>query len=361
MLTRRLGKTELEVTILGFGAIKLPAIPPEEASDCLNRALDLGINYIDTARNYRDSEEKIGKAVSHRRDEYYLATKTSARDAASVEVELATSLRNLRTEYIDVYQLHTVSDMSVWEQICAPSGAYEAALKAREQGKIRHIGITIHRDLQVMRKAIASNMFETLMVCYSPLDAESVAEDILPLAQKADMGVIIMKALSGGQLCQPLQERAPGLGGPDAIVAGALRYVLQNPDVTMTLAGMQAVREVEENFAVCDAFTPLAEDEQAELFRLIGNHQGDFRYGQRCLRCSYCQPCPTGIDIPTVFKAADMLQGYSENLQYLAHEVWDSIEVHPDACVECRQCIERCPAGLDIPKQLKQAALLFRT
>jgi len=359
MEKRRLGKTGLEVTMLSYGGIKLPNISEQEAAECLNLALDLGINFIDTARNYRDSEEKIGKALHNRRDEFYIATKTSARDATTVEEQLGISLRNLQTDYIDIYQLHTVSNADAWAAVRAPGGAYEAALKAREEGKIGHIGITIHRDKQVMRETFESGLFETIMVCYNPMDAEDVATEILPLAKDADMGVIIMKPLSGGQLTQPKDSRIAGLGGPDAVIAGTLRFVMQNPHVDVVIPGMQALHEVEENVAVAESSAPLSRQEHEELLRLIGQLGTEFRYGQVCLRCGYCQPCTVGIDIPAVFKAADMKRGYDEKLHYLASEVWESVEVKPDACVECEQCVEKCPAGINIPQQLKEAAELF--
>ena len=258
MEKRLLGGTGLEVGIVGFGAIKLPGISEQEAADCLNLALDKGINFIDTARNYRDSEEKIGRAVAHRREQYAIATKSSARDAGTMVEQLDASLRNLRTDRIDLFQLHTVSTREVWEQVRAPGGAYEAALRAREQGKILHIGVTIHRELQVMREAIESGLFETIMLCYNALDSENVGTEILPMARAAGMGTIIMKPLSGGQLCPPSERRMPGLGGPDAIVAGALRFVLQNPNVDCAIPGMQNVLEVDENVALAESFAPLS-------------------------------------------------------------------------------------------------------
>ncbi len=359
MQKRPLGRTGIDVGIVGFGAIKLHGIDEQDASSCLNAALDGGVNYIDTARNYRDSEEKIGKAVGHRRDEYFVATKSSARDGKTLTEQLDTSLRNLRTDRIDIFQLHTVSTREAWEQVRAPGGAYEAAVKAREQGKVLHVGVTIHRELQVMREAIASGLFETIMLCYNPLDSENVGAEILPMARAAGMGTIIMKPLSGGQLCAPLEHRRAGLGGPDAIVAGALRFVLQNPNVDCAIPGMQQVREVEENIALAESFAPLSAEEHDELVRLIGQFAGDYRYGQQCLRCGYCQPCPQGVEVPEVLRAGDMLRGYADELKHLALEAWEAIKIGPDACVECENCLDKCPAGINIPDQLKSVRELF--
>lgn len=359
MQKRALGNTGLEVTMLGYGAIKLPNISEREASECLNRALDLGVNLIDSAHIYGDSEEKIGKAVSHRRDEFYLATKTEGRDAATFESELDESLRKLQTDYLDIYQLHTVSTWDVWQAVQAPGGAYEAAVNAKKAGKIRHIGVSIHRDKRVMKSVIESGLFETIMLCYNPIDSEDVGTEILPMARKAGMGTIIMKALSGGQLVQPAESRVSGLGGPDAVVAGALRFVMQNPCVDVVIAGMQKLHEVEENVAVAENFTPLSEQEHDELVRMIGKLSPELRYGQVCLRCGYCRPCTVGIDIPEVLKAADMKRAYADELHAMAEEAWRNLEVSPEECTECGACMERCPAGLDIPDLLRQATDLF--
>jgi predicted aldo/keto reductase-like oxidoreductase len=359
MQYRRLGKTNLQVSVIGFGAIKLRGVEPSEATRALNRALDLGINFIDTARAYHDSEEKIGRALHGRREEYILATKTVERGAQAALAELETSLTNLRTDHVDLWQLHTVSTWSQWEQINAPDGAIAAGHKALEQGKILHFGITIHRDWRAMRAAIESGLFETIMLAYSPLDPEGVGPEILPLAQKHDLGVIIMKGLSGGQLAQPLETRKPGFGGADAIVAGSLRFILSNPAVTTVIPGITCVREVEENGAVGANFTPLTEDELTELRKLIGSQQKSYRYGQVCLRCGYCLPCPQGINIPEVLRAADMKRDYPDDLKYMGDALWESLEVYPEACVECRKCVEKCPGGLDIPAKLQEAAQQF--
>ena len=176
MQKKILGRTGLNVSIIGFGAIKLPGVPADDAVKIINRALDLGVNYIDTARNYRDSEEKIGRVLKDRRADCFIATKTTARDASGLMDDLETSLRNLQTDKIDVYQLHSVSDGDTYKKVMAPGGALEGAKKAKAQGKIDHIGISIHRDLETMKAVIKSDEFETLMVTYSLLDQEGVGK-----------------------------------------------------------------------------------------------------------------------------------------------------------------------------------------
>ncbi|MCD6537294.1 aldo/keto reductase [Candidatus Bathyarchaeota archaeon] len=194
---RMLGKTGLKVSVIGLGTIKFPQIDSRQASKVVNRALDLGINFIDTARNYGDSERKIGLAIRGRREECYIATKTASRTCEGAMRDLETSLRKLQTDYIDLWQLHNVCNMKKWREVTAPGGALEAAKEAKEEGKIRHIGITFHRDLNVMREAIKSGDFETMMVLYNPLDEENTGREIIPLAQRYNIGVIAMKPFLG--------------------------------------------------------------------------------------------------------------------------------------------------------------------
>jgi uncharacterized protein len=232
----------------------------------------------------------------------------------------------------------------------------EGAKKAKAQGKIDHIGITIHRDLDTMRAAIKSDEFETILLAYSPLDQEGVGEEMLPMAKERNMGVIIMKPLSGGLLCLPEHEREEQ--GRDPIVVGSLRFIKDNENVTLPIPGMTNLREVEENASVGD-MPKMSEAEMDELRAAIGSMRKEYRYGQVCLQCGYCQPCPQDIVIPTAFRAMDMYRNYPESLKHLGAELYASMEVKADACVECEQCMEKCPAGLTIPEMLKEVVGIF--
>ena len=349
-----LGRSGIKASRLGFGAIKLPEVSREQASAALNLALDLGINFIDTARNYRDSERKIGFAIGGRRSEFTLATKSSGRSSGDAWKDLETSRRELDMDYIDLWQLHSVSGMSEWKQVMGRGGALEAAKKALAQGIIGHIGITIHRDLGVMREAILSGEFETIMLCHNVLDPEGVGADVLPLAKEHDVGTIIMKPLIGGSLSRPGHAQ-----DHDPVARGSLRALLGEDTVDIVIPGMRSEREVRENVAT-EAMPALSPEEYRELLNSLGRLQASHRYGQRCLRCGYClDQCPEGIPIPDVFRAMDMQRAYPEHLKHLAWELYRSLSMQADACQACGSCVAVCPAGLDIPAMMEEVAAAF--
>lgn len=274
------GRTGLKVSVVGFGGIKLPNISFEEAVRILKRALDLGVNFIDTARNYRDSEKKIGAAIKGRRDECYIATKTSTRDYAGALKDIKRSLKELDVGYIDLIQLHTVSDRKAYDAVMKPGGALEAAKEAKRRGWARHIGVTCHRDLGVMEDLIESGEFESIMVAYSPVDEENVA-DVIKLAGEKGMGVIAMKPLCGGDLTLPQSLKTRG---PDQVVVGSLRWILSNKSVSTVIPGMQSMRDVEEDVPVGDLNLEMTDGEKKNVVslmeRLIGEFGKSFRYGR---------------------------------------------------------------------------------
>jgi len=349
-----LGRTGLRVSRVGFGAIRLPDVEYEVAEAALNRALDLGVNFVDTARDYGDSEHKIGKALAKRRSEYYLATKTAARDAKGAQRELETSLRELGTDYIDLYQLHSVSDPALWEQVSAPGGALEAARRGVEKGTIRHLGVSVHRDLQVMRKVIESGAFETIMLAYNPLDPEGVREEILPLARERGLGVIIMKPLSGGGLTARVGESKEA----DALSVDCLRYVLAESSVDVVIPGIESVSEIEADVRAAER--PMTDEgERRALLERIAKLGKSFRYGQVCLQCGYCLPCPEGVPIPQVMRAMMMAREYPEQQRWMGKALYQSLAVTASACVECETCLRKCPGGLPIPAKMKEAVEFF--
>ncbi len=364
MQYRRLGKTELNVSIISYGTISFDAGPDKKLSDetvaaCLNRALDLGCNFIDTARAYGECEAMIGRAISGRRDEFYLCSKSTAMTYDEAMRDLEASLEALQTDYLDLWLAHSVSYGERWRRIMQPDGEYKALLQAKEEGMVRHIGASMHRDVHVMRELIASGAFEAILVAYNVVDGEYLEPEILPLAMQHDVGVFCMKPLAAGGLVMPAASRTAGLGGPDAVVAGCLRYVLGNPAVACAIPGMISVEQVEANMAIGNDYKPLSEQELDELRRLIGRLGLTFQYGERCLHCGYCLPCPQGINIPVVLRAAEMKRGYPDNVKYLADDLWESLGFSAVMCDECGECLSRCPRGVDIPAELREAEAAF--
>jgi len=353
---RILGATGLTVSRLGFGCIKFNGCTQDDVTAALHRALDLGINVFDTARNYGDSEEKIGRAIASCRDDYVISTKSASRSAAALLGDLETSLGNLRMDCVDILLLHTVSSPDCYAEVTAPSGALEGALEAKRQGKTRHVAVSVHRDLATMRHVIDHPAFEALMAAYNVLDPEGVGA-LLPDAIAAGMGTVVMKPLSGGQLVSP-----PGPNGtplsPDPVVDGALRWVISNPHVSTVIPGMINAQQVEDNVAAV-ARGPLAADERQEVLATVGALGKAYRYGQECLRCGYCQPCPNGINIPELFRAAAMARDYPDELKHMGRDLYEAQQYHAEHCDECRTCVERCPAGIDVPQRLREVAQRF--
>jgi hypothetical protein len=207
-----------------------------------------------------------------------------------------------------------------------------------------------------MRDAVTCGEFETLMVCYSPIDTEGVGPDILPLAAEHDVGLIAMKALSGGMLVSEGFEDGKRPADEDPLVTKVLRFVLTNECVNCVIPGMRNAGEVRQNARVGETFSHMTEEETAELVKAIAARGRTYRYGQLCLQCGYCRPCPQGIDIPAVFRARMIAESYPEHLREEGYRLFESLEVGPEACTECEKCVENCPAGIDIPTRLQESA-----
>ena len=347
MEKRILGRTGWEVSVISFGGIKLPRARQKECTEVLNRTLDLGINFIDTADCYGDSEEKIGKALEGRRDEFYLATKVDQRDGKGARKTLERSLKRFRCDTIDLIQLHDCRGSS-YDKAIAPGGVVEEMKKAQSEGKVVEIGITVHSNIETMRRAIESGEFATIMVAYNLLDREHVGTEVIPSAHEHGMGVICMKPLAGGRLADT-GELTDLKEGETSLAQAALQFILSNDMVTCAIPGMTRVDELEQNIKVAEKVRKLSQQEVRELVERVGDVGKDF-----CRNCGYCLPCPQEINIPDVFRFEGYYTRYG--LQEWAQEQYAALDVKVEECAECEQCIEKCPYGLDIPRLLKKAA-----
>ncbi len=352
-----LGKTGWEITRLGLGTIPLMKQPDRVCDATMNHALDRGITLVDTAEQYQGMQERIGRFLSHRRHEFVLTTKTYSRSGKDARKSLDNALRAMKTDHIDGYMLHNVSTFDDWNTIRAKGACLDVFAKAQAKGLIGRIGVSIHRDLRVMREALASDLFSFVMLAYSPLDQENVGSEILPLAGRHNVGVLLMKVLAGGQLVPEPTDMPPD--DADALKRHTIRYGLSNPHVHAVVIGMASPEEVDFNAAASCASLPMPDRRVDEMRRLIARIPRDFRYGQMCLRCGYCQPCPEGVPIPEVFRAGDALAGFPDENKDLADEMYAALEFEPDRCLECGQCVEKCPANIDIPAKLREVAAAF--
>lgn len=324
MTTVTLGKTHITVNKNGFGALPIQRISREEAAYLLRKAYDGGITFFDTARAYTDSEEKLGYALSDIRSHLYIATKTAAQTAEQFWKDLETSLTLLKTDHIDIYQFH---NPAFCPKPGEADGLYEAALKAKEQGKIRFIGITNHR-LAVAHEAIESGLYDTLQFPFCYLCSE---EDILLVEEcKAhDVGFIAMKSLSGGLITNSA-----------AAYAFAAQY-----DNVLPIWGVQRETELDE-FLSYVADPPVM---TGELQALIDRDREQL-YGSFCRGCGYCMPCPVGIEINNCARMSLLLRR-SPSAGHLSPEGQAKM-MKIKNCLHCGRCAAKCPYGLNTPELL---------
>jgi predicted aldo/keto reductase-like oxidoreductase len=347
MQKRTLGRTGWEISVIGFGAIKLPRLSQKECEILLNRAIDSGINFVDTADCYGDSEEKIGLALKARHREFYLATKIDERDGSGVRRKLERCLRRLRTDCIDLVFFHDVRG-SEYDRIF-DSGGLETLQKAKQNGEILEIGISIHNSQLLMRRAIESGEFSALMVAYSAFDEDRLSADLLPLAHQKGVGLIAMKPLAGGRLAdRPLFSKTKKSAQKESRAQISLQYVLSNQNITCAIPGMMALQELDENLQVGIKPRELKQTEIRDLLEYVGTSGKGF-----CRNCGYCLPCPEGVPIPDIFRFESYCNGYG--LREWAIQQYRILEVNAGDCSGCEQCVELCPYEVPIPKKLKTA------
>lgn len=321
-----LGSTGITVNKNGFGALPIQRVSTEAAVKLARRAYEAGITFFDTARFYTDSEVKLGEAFDGMREKVYIATKTGAKDAEGFWRDLNTSLNNLRTDYVDLYQFHNPA-------FCPKpgdgSGLYEAMLEAKAKGMVRHIGITNHR-IKVAHEAIDSGLYETLQFpfCYISGDQE---KELVDKCKEKNMGFIAMKALSGGLITNS---------------AAAYAFLAQFDNV-LPIWGVQKDSELEEFISYIDN-PPVMEGEIKEIIERDRKElSGDF-----CRGCGYCMPCPAGIEINTCARMSLLLRRSPSATQL--SEGGQAMMKKIEGCLHCGKCKTKCPYGLDTPTLLEK-------
>lgn len=322
----RLGRTNIIVNKNGFGALPIQRVTKDEAKVILRKAYDQGVRFFDTARAYSDSEEKIGLALSDVREDIYISTKTMATTVEQFWQDLETSLKLLKTDYIDIYQFH---NPSFCPQPDDGTGLYEAMLEAKRQGKIRYIGLTNH-GYKVAKEAIESELYDTLQFPFSYL-ASDLEKGLVDLCKEKDVGFICMKALSGGLITQS-----------DVAYAYLLQF-----DNALPIWGIQKEKELDEFISYQDNPPQLNQERKELIEREKEELAGDF-----CRGCGYCMPCPQGIVINQCARMSLMLRRAPS--QTWLSEKWQKEMKKIETCIHCGQCMAHCPYHLNTPELLQK-------
>lgn len=327
MIKVKLGNTGIIANKNGFGALPIQRIDINNAVKLIHMALDGGVNFFDTARAYSDSEEKLGVALEGiDRSSYYIATKTAAKTGGQLKSELETSLKNLKTDYIDIYQLH-----------CAPKcfrpgdedGVYNAALQAKKEGKVKHIGITAHL-LNVAQEAVESGLYETLQFPFAYISGEQEIA-LVKKCEDAGMGFLGMKGLAGGLLTN----------------SRLCYWFACQYETVLPLWGVQRESELAEFLSYQDNPPVMDEEMKAVYEKDLRELSGDF-----CRGCGYCMPCPKGIQINNCARISQLLRR-SPSAGWLSKQ-WQAEMKKIKECIHCNQCASKCPYGLDTPKLLEK-------
>ena len=321
-----LGNTNMKIKRVGFGGIPIQRITQEDTNLVIDELKKNGINFIDTARGYTVSEEYIGNYLVGRRQKFYIATKSMSRDYEGMKKDIEISLKNLKTDYIDLYQLHNVK-IEEYETIFNEDKAFRALLEAQKEGKIKYIGITSH-SIETIEKAIEDGKFDTIQFPYNIV--EDQADEAFKKAHEKGIGIIVMKPLAGGAL-------------DDATLA--IKYILSKEYIDVAIPGMDSIKQVKENVDVLNDLD-LTEEDKEKIDNIRATLGGKF-----CRRCEYCLPCPLGVNIPQNF----LLEGYYTryNLKEWSKERYDSLEGKASKCIACGKCETKCPYELPIIEMLK--------
>ena len=329
METIILGKTGLRVHRLGFGGIPIQRVTHDRAVETVLHAIDRGVDFIDTARAYTTSEERIGLALRQTDKPVVVASKSHNRTAGGIREDIEISLKYLQLDTIDLYQCHYIKNEEDYQTVISSGGALDGLLQAKQEGLIRHIGLTSH-SLDLLYRALADDIFETIMVCFSFLEP-AAAEKVIPAALEKNVGIIAMKPFSGGALYNPRL---------------AIKYVLYQPGI-LVIPGVENTTIFDQNWQVYLEGQSLSPAEMEEIESIRRQYDKSF-----CRRCDYCQPCSEEIPIQLIL-----------GMRYAIHRFGDAIMqkewmqtgiANARRCSQCEECVDRCPYDLQIPDLIKE-------
>ena len=331
-------KLGLKISKVGLGGIPIQNESSETAKEVIDACIGEGINYIDSARAYRDSEKLIGEAIKGRRDKFILATKSGAKTYEEMKKDIEISLENFQTDYIDIYQLHNPKRDTF--PICmGEGGAYSALVEAKNEGKIGHIGITNH-SLDLLNELLEKGYFddgtfESLMFPFNILEEQG--RELFKKCNEKGILSIVMKPVAGGVIDDKML---------------AIKYLL-NEECGILIPVMKNTSEVKENsYLINNGYSKLNKEELEKIDAIRKEIGNDF-----CRRCGYCAPCTKGIDIANCFVYELYYKKY--NLKDWAKERYKNLKAHASDCIECGACMKRCPYELNIIEKLKGVRKTF--
>jgi hypothetical protein len=363
LVYRKFGDLGYDVSALGFGAMRLPE-DHDEAAAVIQRSFELGVNYLDTALVYGESELKCAKALKGWRDKVLISTKNPCFKDPSVDgwrQRLDDSLTRLDVDCIDFYVIWHGINWGAWqEHIKGPGKVLEAAQKAKDEGLIKHIGYSVHDSPENVVKIVETGAFEFMIVQYNLLDRSN--EEAIDKAHERGMGTVVMGPVGGGRLAglsPELAEMVPGgvASNPEA----ALRFVLSNPSVSTAISGMGSMEMVEQNAKIASREDPMSAEERTRMEKALDEAQKFAKL--YCTACGYCMPCPHGVDIPGNFNLMNYHRVYGltdhAKAQYARkpterEEGSEETKLYAGACIECGECEPKCPQDIPIMEQLKE-------
>ncbi len=355
MENRELGRTGMKVSVIGLGTLGFMRADcsQDDVTPIIRRAEEAGINFIDTAYAYGAGkcDRLVGKAMEENSEHWTILARSHKREPDEFSETMELTFDNLRREVLDIFQFHDITNPGDYEDLKQPGGIYDIARKAKEEGRIRFIGISTHAETEIMRDMIESGRFDVITVSYNvansqrqPSDGEDLARtarELLPLAAEHGVGITVMKPFGGGVLCRP----RTGPDGEEIRLSpeDLLRFCTSNPNVASVTPGIENMEQLETAITAAEAGAVLSEDKKRELEKQAGIWGMDF-----CRQCGYCLPCEEGIAIPKAMEALEKSE--EEEIK----KACSKLDPGPDVCTECGKCVERCPYSLPIPEKLKQ-------